>query len=113
MFSLLGLVLVVAAGWFALAPVTSGATGAAAARFRLPRTCVPLRDMLSSDHRARAIVCGDAVGTHLAWATVLLFAALVLFATGLVVRCMSANRSADGERAGQPAQGSEAPQPHL
>jgi hypothetical protein len=46
--------------------------------------------MLASDHVARYIGCGNVVGTHLAWATVLLFAALVVLATGgLAIRLMS------------------------
>ena len=113
----LGLGLAAAAGWFALAPVTSLT---AAHGFGGPRSCIPLRDMLASDHVARFISCGPVVGTHLAWANVLLFATLVALATGglLLGRMSSRGRAArralaeeEGARregAGQPTHGNHA-----
>lgn len=83
MIRLVALGLFVAAAWFAFAPVKSvAATPEVAARLGLPRSCVPLRDMLASDHGARYMTCGAALGTHLAWATVLLFSSLVVVVVG-------------------------------
>jgi hypothetical protein len=79
----IGVGLIASAAWFAFAPVHSIVTGNAAARFpALPRSCVPLRDMLAAGHQGRSFVCGDAIGTHLAWSTVLVFAALVVLVAG-------------------------------
>ncbi len=97
MIRLLVLGLVAAAVWFAFAPVKSvAATREVATRFGLPRSCVPLRDMLASDHGARYMVCSATLGTHLALAIVLLFSALlVLVAGGPLLRlCSSGSRAA-------------------